>query len=36
MGEEWEAGLAELAGLIVMDRLRDVVAVVELDSVPRD
>lgn len=36
MGEEWETGLAELAGLSVMDRLRDVVAIVELGTDPRD
>lgn len=36
MSEGWETGLAELAGLSVMDRLRDVVAVVELGSVPSD
>lgn len=29
MSEEWETGLAELAGVSVMDRLRDVVAMVE-------
>lgn len=29
MRETWETGLADLAGLSVMDRLRDVVAIVE-------